>query len=97
MVKTKDELFEAIKNKFAEDDSEETISLIVGSVVETNSLSLLSPQAVKAKRSAVTTNTTQIEPMIVFVLIVFFIPFSPLIQQFHQMSYICLHTLVVLL
>ena len=28
MVKTKDELFEAIKNKFAEDDSEETISLI---------------------------------------------------------------------
>lgn len=28
MVKTKEELFEAIKNKFAEDDSEETISLI---------------------------------------------------------------------
>lgn len=28
MIKTKDELFEAIKNKFAEDDSEETISLI---------------------------------------------------------------------
>ena len=28
MVKTKDALFEAIKNKFAEDDSEETISLI---------------------------------------------------------------------
>lgn len=28
MIKTKEELFEAIKNKFAEDDSEETISLI---------------------------------------------------------------------
>lgn len=28
MIKTKEELFEAIKTKFAEDDSEETISLI---------------------------------------------------------------------
>ena len=28
MIKAKEELFEAIKNKFAEDDSEETISLI---------------------------------------------------------------------
>lgn len=28
MIRPKEELFEAIKNKFAEDDSEETISLI---------------------------------------------------------------------